>query len=146
MACAVHYPPERKLHSLDFTRERILLAGSNEAWKEELLSELKDQAIDIFVPNGVADWQFEQSCASTVIPLLFDNEEDVTLLSLLGKHLVSGKVIVCCTEQIPFADHVRALCDFEGVQLLTEPSDLTTTVLKRLGCATKDHQIVVNND
>lgn len=131
-------PPHGNLHSLDFSRERILLINRNDNWTAEILKELADHEVDAFVSVDHPEWELNHSFVATLIPIIFDSEQDACNLGVLGRHISSGKLLVCCTDAFPHSDYVKTLCDFEGIPVLGSPADLTTVLIKRLGRTPKE--------
>lgn len=136
-------PPGGNLHSIDFSRERVLLVNRNTTWTLDFTSKIVDEDIDLFLSTDHPEWELERSFVATLIPLLFHNEHDARNLTLLGKHISSGKLLVCCTSSFIYGDHVRAMCDFEGIPVLTSSEDLTLAALKRLGCGPKEEIVPI---
>jgi hypothetical protein len=131
--CVIHTPPDRKHHLLNYTRERILLAGSNTHWRELFMSSVTSYDVDVFDSCGISEWEFEHSFLCTIMPLYFDTEQDAVLLPLLGRHINTGKVIPCSSSSFPYISTVKSICEFEGISVFTSPTDLLNATLKRLG-------------
>ncbi len=144
--CVVYFPPKRKLHELDYTHERILLSGSTGAWKDQFVSDLSDCEVEIFDPLDNTHWEIEHSYIATLIPTYFNDEEDIKALTILGKHGSTGKVIVCCTNSFPMYDHVKSVCDYDGILLVHTLEDLIDTTLARLNKPRKYRKLLDTSD
>lgn len=144
--CVVYLPPKRKLHDLDYTHERILLTGNAGSWKDQFISDISDCEVEIFNPLDNIHWGIEHSFIATLIPIYFDDDVDAGSLTLLGKHGSTGKVIVCCTESFPLYQHVKSVCDYDGILLVHTLEDLIDTTLARLNQPRKYRKLLDTAD
>lgn len=137
IGCVIHTPPERKHHLVAYGTDRVLLCGSAQSWKQDFLQAVTYHPITILNSQGNVDWEIEHSFISTLIPLAFLHDEDASMLSVLGRHLSTGKVIPVCSPTFKHADVVRGMCEFDGITLYKNPDDLIKVLIKRLNIPTE---------
>lgn len=144
MPCEVHTPPSRLHHSLDLTRERILLAGATKTsdWKHQLIEDFSNYEIDILDPQMNTEWEFEHSSIASQIPLVLDQTIDAGSLPLLGKYSHSGRLVVYCTDNFYLKDHVSYVCDHQGIVFVSSIEELIDTTLVHLSLPRKYRKLL----
>ena len=135
-----HKPPQRKIHNLDYTRQRVYLAGSTtgDDWQARFIRELSDLRVDVFNPrcevvDGLFGWELDHMSIATVIPLYFDpSDRSPNGLLTLGMFAKTDKLIVCCNEEFYKKGDVDIVCDREGVAQVNTLDLLISRTITRI--------------
>lgn len=135
--CVIHTPPKRPFHTYDFTRDRILLSGTSPFWKVQIVSDIGDHPVDLFLPEGDDEWELQCSSFATIIVVALYNSNDIMPLTMLSRYKGTGKLVVFCSEEYPYAQQAKLICEFDNTPVVQTMEDLIDAVLIRLGLPRK---------
>lgn len=125
----IHRPPQKKIHSLDYTRHRVYLSGAmtGEDWQSKFTNELDSLRVDVFSPrypsshtvtppDGLFEWEIDHMSIANVIAFNFIPDEDCSsALIALGMYAKTDRIIVCCPDGFFKKGDIDALCNREDI-------------------------------
>ena len=142
----VHRPPQKKIHSLDYTRHRIYLSGAmlGSDWQSKFIKKLGDLRVDVFsprypsshiasVPDGIFEWEMDHMSIANVIAFYFSPEDSCSsALMALGMYAKTDRVIVCCEDTFEHKGDIDALCEREDVPQVDSLKTLIKATIARI--------------
>lgn len=130
----VHTPPAKKIYSVDYTRHRIYLAGSQGDWRNHFIQRLENLLpIDVFNPDHPEcdiEWEIDHISIANVIPFYLST--DSSSLLTLGLFAKTDRLIVCCEQSHPQKRNIDLLCQREDIHQVDSLDLLIEATIKRI--------------
>lgn len=146
----IHRPPQKKIHSLDYTRHRVYLSGAmmGEDWQSKFIDDLGDLRVDVFnprypsshvasVPDGLFEWEMDHMSIANIIAFNFSvtgavNDHCGSALMALGLYAKTDRIIVCCDADFYKKGDIADLCKREEIPIVNSVELLVKWTIARI--------------